>query len=130
MVDAISPAKILLVEDDMMTRQMYEKTLAVAGFQLESAENGQEGLDKLKDYQPDIILLDIKMPIMNGLQMLEKLKVDPKTKDIPIIIMTNVTEDSVNQEAFQKGANLTIVKSETEPDQVINWINTVLSRAS
>jgi CheY-like chemotaxis protein len=126
----IQMAKILLVEDDMLTRQMYDKTFAVAGFEVETAENGQEGLEKLKKYTPNVILLDINMPVMNGIEMLTKLKADAATRDIPVIIMTNVTDLKTNEEAFSKGANLTIVKSETEPDEVIDWINTVLAKFS
>lgn len=120
--------KILLVEDDLMTRDMYQKTLAVAGFEVVSAENGLDGMEKLKTFLPNIILLDIRMPVMNGIEMLEKLKADAKTKDIPIIIMTNVTDSQTDREVFSKGANLTIVKSETEPNEVIQWINTVLDK--
>ncbi len=120
--------KILLVEDDLLTRDMYQKTLSLAGYEIVVAENGQEGLEKLKDFEPDIILLDIRMPVMNGIEMLEKLKSDPKTMNTPVIIMTNVVDSQTDREVFSKGANLTIVKSETEPDEVIQWIRTVLSR--
>lgn len=121
-------AKILLVEDDLPTRDMYQKTLSLAGYDIVVAENGQEGLEKLKDFEPDIILLDIRMPVMNGIEMLEKLKSNPKTMNTPVIIMTNVTDSQTDREVFSKGANLTIVKSETEPDEVIEWIKTVLEK--
>lgn len=122
-------AKILLVEDDPLIYRMYQKLFTKEGFETEIAENGQLGLDKLKTFTPDIILLDIMMPTMNGVEMLTKLKEDPATKDIPVVILTNVSDLNIAHQVFTKGVNLTIVKSETEPDQVIAWINSVLAKA-
>lgn len=120
--------KILLVEDDPLIYRMYQKLFTLEGYETEIAENGQEGLDKLEQFTPDIILLDIMMPTMNGVEMLAKLRADPKTKDIPVVVLTNMSDIRVSNEVFSKGANLSIVKSETEPDQVIAWIKSVLSK--
>ena len=121
--------KILLVEDDPLIYRMYQKAFKLEGFETELAVNGQEGLDKLKEFKPDIILLDIMMPVMNGVEMLTKLKTELKTKDIPVVVLTNVSDAGVTHEVFTKGASMIIVKSETEPDQVIGWINSVLAKA-
>ena len=121
-------AKILLVEDDQSIYKMYQKAFELEGFETEVAENGQVGLEKVASYKPDIILLDIMMPTMNGIDMLNKLREDEATKDTPVIVLTNVADIRVANEAFAKGANLSIVKSETEPDQVISWINSVLAK--
>ena len=120
--------KILLVEDDPLIYRMYQKLFTLEGYETEIAENGQEGLDKLAQYTPDIILLDIMMPTMNGVEMLTKLRADPKTKDTPVVVLTNMSDIRVSNEVFAKGANLSIVKSETEPDQVIAWIKSVLNK--
>ena len=120
--------KILLVEDDPLIYRMYQKLFELEGFETEVAENGEIGLDKLETFMPDIILLDIMMPTMNGLEMMSILKENPDTKDIPIAVLTNVADLGVANEVFKQGANLTIVKSETEPDQVIAWINSVLKK--
>jgi len=120
--------KILLVEDDPLIYRMYQKAFTLEGFTTEVAVNGQEGLDKLEAFKPDIILLDIMMPTMNGIEMLTKLKAELKTKDIPVVILTNVSDAGITHEVFSKGANMIIVKSETEPDQVIGWINSVLEK--
>lgn len=121
-------AKILLVEDDPLIYRMYQKLFSLEGFETETAENGQEGLDKLATFKPDVILLDIMMPKMNGLEMLTKLKSEESTKDIPVAVLTNVSDMGVANEIFAKGADLSIVKSETEPDTVIEWINSVLAK--
>ena len=73
-------------------------------------------------------MLDIMMPKMNGVEMLEKLKAELKTKNIPVVVLTNVSDPGVTHEVFGKGASMIIVKSETEPDQVIGWINSVLNK--
>lgn len=121
-------AKILLVEDDPLVYRMYQKLFTLEGFETETAENGQIGLDKLSTFKPDVILLDIMMPTMNGLEMLDKLKADEATKNIPVAVLTNVSDLGVANEIFAKGAELSIVKSETEPETVINWIRSVMAR--
>src|SRR4051812_11648286 len=83
--------KILLVEDDALIYRMYQKAFELEGFEIEIAEDGQKGLDKLATFTPDIILLDIMMPNMNGVEMLAKLKENPATKDIPTVVLTNVS---------------------------------------
>lgn len=122
-------AKILLVEDDPLVYRMYQKLFTLEGYETETAENGKIGLEKLVSFKPDVILLDIMMPQMNGLEMLDKLKADPTSKNIPVAVLTNVSDPGVANEIFKKGAELSIVKSETEPDAVINWIKTVMARS-
>lgn len=121
--------KILLVEDDPLIYRMYQKLFTLEGYETEIAENGQEGLDKIASFQPDIILLDIMMPTMNGVEMLTHLKADPATANIPTVVLTNVSDIRVANEVFAKGANLSIVKSEADPDQIIDWIKSVLDKA-
>jgi len=109
---------------------MYQKLFTLEGYETEVAVNGQEGLDKLQNFHPDIILLDIMMPTMNGLEMLTNLKADPATKDIPVAVLTNMSDVNISNQIFEKGADISIVKSETEPDQVIAWIKSVLAKSS
>ncbi len=120
--------KILLVEDDPLIYRMYQKLFKLEGYETEIAENGQEGLDKLKTYRPDIILLDVMMPTMNGVEMLTKLRENPETKAIPVVVLTNMSDMRVSHEVFTQGADLSIIKSETDPDQVITWIKSVLAK--
>lgn len=121
--------KVLLVEDDELIVRLYEKLFKLEGFEIETAGNGQAGLDKLKDYTPDIILLDVMMPEMNGLEMLGKLKEDEATKNIPVVVLTNVADISIANEAISRGAALSMVKSESEPEDVVAAVKGVLARA-
>ena len=122
-------SKILLVEDDPLIYRVYQKLLQHENYEVEIAENGQQGIDKLKYWPADLILLDIMMPKMNGIDMLIKIKTDLETKNIPVIVLTNVSNMQVANEAVAKGANSIIIKSETEPDQVISAIQAALGKA-
>lgn len=120
--------KVLLIEDDPLIYRLYKKLFELEGFELELADNGLAGLEQLPLFKPDIILLDIMMPTMNGLELLEKVKADPETKDIPVIVLTNVADMNVAQIAISRGAALCLVKSQTEPDDVVASVNSVLAK--
>jgi CheY-like chemotaxis protein len=122
--------KVLLIEDDPLIYRMYQKLFTLEGYEVELAENGQLGLEKLKTYHPDIILLDIMMPTMNGIEMMSQLKSEPSTKDIPVVVLTNLADMRVTNMALSKGAVLCIIKSQTEPDDVVASIKGVLERLS
>lgn len=121
--------KVLLIEDDPLIYRLYQKLFTLEGFEIELAENGQLGLEKLKTFHPDILLMDIMMPTMNGLEMLTQLKADPQTKDIPVVVLTNIADMSITQMAMAKGAVLCIIKSQTEPADVVSSVKAVLTRA-
>lgn len=120
-------AKILIVEDDPLMSRMYQKIFTFEGYDVEMAGDGQEGLEKTKTGKPTIILLDVMMPKMNGLQVLEKLKLDPDTKAIPVIMLTNLAGQQDAETAMSKGAVKYIVKSEYEPKQVANMVKEILA---
>jgi CheY-like chemotaxis protein len=121
-------SKVLLIEDDPLIYRLYEKLFTLEGFEIELAENGQLGLEKLQTFTPDIILLDIMMPTMNGMELLTKLKEDPATQNIPVVVLTNMSDMNVANMAQSKGAQLVIIKSQTEPDDVIASVNAVLAK--
>lgn len=122
--------KVLLIEDDPLIYRLYQKLFSLEGFEIELAENGQLGLEKLQTFHPDVLLMDIMMPTMNGIEMLTQLKADPKTKDIPVIVLTNIADMNITQMAISKGAVLCIIKSQTEPSEVINSVKGVLAKSS
>src|SRR3989344_4209139 len=90
---------ILLVDDDLTLREMYAERLKAEGFQVNSAKDGEEALQMASDNHPNIILLDIMMPKINGLDVLKKLKEQPDTKDIPVIVLTALIQDREREEA-------------------------------
>ena len=120
-------AKILIVEDDPLMRRLYQKIFTFEKYEVESAEDGEEGLDKARKSKPTLILLDIMMPKMNGLQVLEKLKADPDLKKIPVVMLTNLAGQKDAETALAKGAVKYIVKSEYEPKQVADMVKGVLA---
>lgn len=120
-------AKILVVEDDPLISRMYQKIFSFEGFEVEMAGDGEEGWEKVKTVKPTLILLDIMMPKMNGLQVLEKLKLDPDTKSIPVVMLTNLAGVSDAETALSKGAIKYIVKSEHEPQEITKMVKEIMA---
>jgi len=118
---------ILITEDDPLMSRMYQKIFTFEGYQVEMAADGQEGLDKARELKPTMILLDVMMPKLNGLQVLEKLKADPETKAIPVVMLTNLAGQQDAEAALAKGAIKYIVKSEYEPKQVADMVKELLA---
>lgn len=124
-------AKILLiVEDDPLMSRMYKKIFTFEKYEVDTAADGEEGLDKARSIKPTVILLDIMMPKMNGLQVLDKLKADPDTKNIPVIMLTNLASDKDAENAMIKGAVKYIVKSEHDPKEVANMVKEIIAAHS
>jgi CheY-like chemotaxis protein len=120
-------AKILIVEDDPLMLRMYQKIFTLEHQEVDIATNGEEALEKVRQNKPILILLDIMMPKMNGLQALERLKANPDTQSIPVIMLTNLAGQQDAEEALLKGAVKYIVKSEHEPKQIVDMVKEVLS---
>ena len=120
-------AKILIIEDDVLVAKMYQKVLTFEGFTVDVAEQGREGLKKAKAGKPDLILLDIMMPKMHGLEVLDRLKVDPATKTIPVVILTNLSGAQDARLGLKKSAVAYLVKSEYKPEEVAAKIKEILS---
>lgn len=120
-------AKVLITEDDPLMSRMYQKIFTFEGYEVVLAANGEEGIEKARSEKPTIILLDVMMPKMNGLQALEKLKADPELKAIPVIMLTNLAGQQDAETALSKGAVKYIVKSEYEPKQVANMVNEIIA---
>jgi CheY-like chemotaxis protein len=118
--------KILIIEDDPLMSRMYQKIFGFEGYAVETASNGQEGIEKIKLVNPTIVLLDIMMPVMNGLEVLDKVKADEQLKHIPIIMLTNLAGVQDAETALAKGAVKYIVKSEYEPKQVVSMVKEII----
>lgn len=119
-------AKILIVEDDAYVRRLYRRTFVFEKFDVEMAENGQQGLEKAASYSPDLIILDILMEGIDGIEVLKRLKKHDKTKQIPVIMLTAVTDDHRIHLAFELGAAGYMVKSEYTPKQVVGAVKQLL----
>lgn len=117
---------ILLVDDDLTLREMYDERLKSEGFEIVQASNGEEAIAKAHELKPNVILLDVMMPKINGFDVLKQLKEDPDTKEIPVIILTALIQDVDKSQGKKLGAAEYIVKSETMPGDVIAKIKSVM----
>ncbi|MDP3697520.1 MAG: response regulator [Candidatus Taylorbacteria bacterium] len=118
---------ILLVDDDPLINRMYQVKLSEDGYNVEIAANGEEALIKARKHKPDLILLDLMMPKMNGIEALKELKKDETTKNIKIIILTNLEDKEGNLEkAKEMGALDYLIKAETDLKVLSEKVKVVL----
>lgn len=118
--------KILIVEDDPFLSKMYKKKFEVGGFEVQVAEDGVSGLEKMKSFTPDLVLMDIMMPKLNGIEAMEKAKADPSLSKIPVLILTNLSTAADASMAVKKGAAGFLVKSDVTPAQVVAKTKSIL----
>lgn len=126
-------AKILLVEDDTILVEMYQAKFELEGHDVSVATNGEECLTILKEFQPELILLDILMPKLNGFHVLKEIKKQPGLRQIPVILLTNLgqAEVDMNQElAKALGVNDYLIKSHHTPDEVVQKAVKVLAASN
>ena len=120
--------KIALVEDDDAIRMMYKFKLDRSGFKVFEASDGKEGLSVVEKSKPDLILLDLKMPIMSGDEMLKELRKTEWGAKIRVIILTNVSRDEAPQSLRLLNVDRYIVKAHYTPNQVIDVIESILGK--
>jgi CheY-like chemotaxis protein len=120
--------KILIVEDDNFVAEVYSTKLLEMGHEVLIAQNGEEGIILAGSSKPDLILLDIIMPVMGGIEMLEELKKKEELKNIPVILLTNVGEKESIQRVRDLGVQDYLIKSHFTPAEVIEKIETVLGK--
>lgn len=119
--------KIAIVEDDAAIAQMYRMKFESEGYDVGVAENGVIGLELIKEYNPDIILLDLMMPEMNGDEMLTKMRSEDWGKDTPVLILTNLGKEEAPIELKKLNVHSYIVKAEMTPKQVAEKVKEVLT---
>lgn len=114
--------KVLIIDDEKGILSMYEEYLKGAGIEVITSSGGEGGLELAKTQKPDVILLDIIMPKMNGLDVLQTLKKLPETQSIPVFLLTNLPEECSGEKAKSIGAAGYLVKAEYEPKMVVDVI--------
>lgn len=116
--------KLLLVEDDSFILDIYDMKLSEAGYDVTLANNGREAVRQLEENQfiPDLILLDIVMPYMDGFDVLKVLKENDLWKEIPVIMLTNLSQKDDIERAVKMGANDYLIKSHFTPSEVLTKI--------
>ena len=103
--------KVLIIEDDVFFQKFYKTQLEERGYQTDYAVNGKEGLEKVKTYKPDVILLDIIMPVMDGFQLLEELKKNGKIQKFKVLVFSTLGQEKDVKRALELGAKDYVNKS-------------------
>lgn len=123
-----SKKKIMIVEDDIFVRDIYEVKISSEGMESISAENGVEAMKKLEKegIMPDLILLDLNMPYLDGIGTLKKIRANEKFKNIPVILLTNLSDKENIETGMKMGAQDFLIKSHFTPSEVMEKINMYL----
>ncbi len=126
---SVREISIVLVEDSMTTRLFYRHAIEKAGFKVIEAEDGNTALEVINKEYPDIVILDMMLPDISGLQILKQIRNEPLTKNIPVLALTAVREIKQVQEVLQAGANHYCVKGNITPEKLIEMIYKLLKRS-
>jgi len=120
--------KILVVEDEEILLTALSEELKQEGFEVVGAKDGVEGVEKTVSEKPDMVLLDLVMPRLDGIGALKQMKENPETKDIPVVILTNLSDYDKISDALSLGAMDYLVKANYRLEELVNKIKTVLER--
>lgn len=121
-------SRIAIIEDDPVINQMYRMKFESEGFDVRVADNGQDGITTVEEFQPDIILLDMQMPAMNGDEALKHIRKLKTAKETPVIVLTNLGEEEAPKDLRQLGILSYIVKADLTPSQVVERVRSALSQ--
>lgn len=128
--NAKKKTKILVIDDDRFLAQIYILTLKKVGYEVLLRENGQDGIEAAKKEKPNAIILDILMPGIDGFQVLRELKKSEKTKHIPVIMLTSLSQKEDEEMGMRGGAEAYLTKSTTLPDDVVKQLTRLFEARS
>jgi len=123
-----STMKVLLVEDEEFIRDLFKRQLDLSGFATDAFSNGQDGLAAISKNAYDLALLDIMLPDINGLQILQNIRQNPATKNIAVVLLTNLGQDAVIKQGFELGADGYLVKAAYTPDQIVQEVKNIMQK--
>ncbi len=119
---------VLVVEDDSDVRELIARKLAQAGFEVHTREDGQAGLEATSEVAPDIVLLDVMMPRLDGIEVCRRMRAKPSTASVPVIMLTAKAQEADVDRGFGVGADDYITKP-FSPRELLNRVQAVLARA-
>ncbi len=119
--------KILIVEDDPLLTKMYTTKFITEGFDVDSAADGEEGLAKATQIQPNFIVLDVMMPKLSGIDMLSRLRATEAGKNIPVIVLSNLSQEEEAKKALSLGAKEYLIKANFTPSEVVTKVRMYLT---
>lgn len=125
---AVKEATILVVDDIRIIRRLVKVNLELEGYTVFEAENGKEGLERIDEIRPDLVLLDVVMPFLDGFQVLKRLREDEQTRSIPVIMLTSCAEEANQIKGWEIGISDFVAKP-FNPNALVNVVNRVLSEA-
>ncbi len=118
--------KVIIVEDDPLMARIYARVFTYGGYDVKIAGDGEEGLTLIRENEPDVAILDVMMPKMNGLDLLAKIKADIATAKTKVVMLTNLNNQEEIANAYRMGAAKYLVKSEQDPHKVLEEVNEIL----
>ena len=118
--------KIAIIEDDQVISQMYRMKFEAAEFDVQVADNGRDGVELVEHMQPDLILLDMQMPVMDGAEALKHIRSHDWGKTVPVIVLTNMGEEEAPKNLHSLGIHSYIVKADLTPRQVVDRVKDAL----
>jgi CheY-like chemotaxis protein len=119
--------RVLIVEDDQLIANVYRNKFAVEGFAVEVANSGEEGLDLIQNFQPDVVILDLLLPKMSGLELMKQIRALPQFGKLPLVVFSNTYLSNLIQEAWKAGATKCLSKANSSPKQVIEAVISTLN---
>jgi len=122
----MAKVKVLLIEDDITLSKMYEKKFKTEGYETMTAYDGLDGLEKATKEKPDMVVLDVMLPKLDGLAVFKKMRSNPATFKIPVLLLTNFDQEDAVFEAFKLGALDYLIKSEVTPQKVVTKVESLL----
>ena len=119
-------ASILLIEDSQSTRFMYKNILEAEGYRVLEAGSGEAGWDMIRKTPPDLVVLDLILPGMHGLEVLKLIRSTDKTKDVPVLVLTNVKDADNAQKTMKSGANHYAYKKSVTDEEIVSIVSQLL----
>lgn len=120
------PHKILIVEDDKFVRELISQKLTEEKFEVVSVKDGEEGVEKTESEKPDLVLLDLILPGVDGFEVLFRIRKNMLTEKIPIIILSNLGEKGDVDRGFKLGANDYLIKAHFTPKEIVEKVRSIL----
>ena len=118
---------ILIIEDEHDTCEVYAEVLSMAGNKVQEAADGETGMQKIRDENWDVLLLDIMLPGKDGLKILKEIRANPELRKGLVVALTNLNSEGIIKEAFDQGVDGYLIKSEITPDKVVEEVNKILA---
>ena len=122
--------KVLIIEDDKFLRELIARKISEQGYEVFEAEDGSAGFKKIKEIKPDLILLDLILPTVDGFEVLAQLKKEVTLSSIPVIILSNLGQKEDVEKGLKLGAAGYLIKAHFNPDEIIERVKDVLERSS